>query len=73
MRCLAGVTALVFLGVSSVLMAQTKLSPHWEELTGPDFIEAIHQADGVCMLPFGIMEKHGEFYEESAHPLDTKQ
>lgn len=36
-----------------------KLSPQWEELTGPDFIRAIHQAQGVCLLPFGILEKHG--------------
>jgi creatinine amidohydrolase len=38
---------------------QTKLSVHWEELTGPDFIEAIKRAQGMCLLPFGIMEKHG--------------
>jgi creatinine amidohydrolase len=35
------------------------LSPQWEELTGPDFIQAIRQSQGVCLLPFGIMEKHG--------------
>ena len=39
--------------------AETGLSVHWEELTGPDFIQAIHQAQGVCVLPFGIIEKHG--------------
>jgi creatinine amidohydrolase len=39
--------------------AANKLSPQWEELTGPDFITAIHQAQGVCLLPFGIIEKHG--------------
>ena len=39
--------------------AQNNLSVHWEELTGPDFIAAIHQAQGVCVLPFGIIEKHG--------------
>ena len=38
---------------------QNKLSVHWEELTGPDFIEAIKRAQGTCLLPFGIMEKHG--------------
>jgi creatinine amidohydrolase len=32
---------------------------HWEELTGPAFIAAIHQSGGVCLLPFGIIEKHG--------------
>jgi creatinine amidohydrolase len=40
-------------------MGQGKLSVHWEELTGPDFVEAIKRAQGVCLLPFGIMEKHG--------------
>jgi len=38
---------------------QSNLSVHWEELTGPDFIAAIRQAQGVCVLPFGIIEKHG--------------
>lgn len=35
------------------------LSVKWEELTGPDFIKAIHQAQNTCVLPFGIIEKHG--------------
>jgi creatinine amidohydrolase len=39
--------------------AQNNLSVHWEELTGPDFVTAVHQAHGVCVLPFGIIEKHG--------------
>lgn len=38
---------------------QTKLSAHWEELTGPDFVSAIHQAQNTCLLPIGILEKHG--------------
>jgi creatinine amidohydrolase len=38
---------------------QTKLSVHWEELTAPDFVRAIHQSQGTCLLPFGILEKHG--------------
>jgi creatinine amidohydrolase len=39
--------------------AQAKLSAHWEELTAADFREAIHQSQGTCLLPFGILEKHG--------------
>ena len=35
------------------------LSANWEELTGPDFVKALQQARGVCLLPFGIIEKHG--------------
>ena len=42
----------------SALHAQT-LSPKWEELTAPDFVTAIHQSQNTCVLPFGILEKHG--------------
>lgn len=45
--------------IACLAQTENKLSPKWEELTGPDFITAIHQAQGVCMLPFGIIEKHG--------------
>jgi creatinine amidohydrolase len=38
---------------------EAKLSVHWEELTGPDFLEAIKRSQGTCLLPFGILEKHG--------------
>ena len=38
---------------------QTKLSPSWEELTAEDFRTAIQQSEGTCLLPFGIIEKHG--------------
>jgi creatinine amidohydrolase len=39
--------------------AQTKLSTKWEELTAADFRDAIAKAQGTCLLPFGILEKHG--------------
>ena len=39
--------------------AQAKLSVHWEELSAADFRDAINRAQGTCLLPFGIMEKHG--------------
>jgi creatinine amidohydrolase len=39
--------------------AQAKLSVHWEELTAADFRSAIQQSQGTCLLPFGILEKHG--------------
>src|SRR5947207_11300948 len=31
----------------------------WEELTAPDFVNAIQEAKGTCLLPIGILEKHG--------------
>jgi creatinine amidohydrolase len=39
--------------------AQTKLATKWEELTAADFRQGIQQANGTCLLPFGILEKHG--------------
>src|SRR5437773_2589189 len=41
------------------LFAQQKLSVHWEELTADDFRNAIEVSKGTCLLPFGILEKHG--------------
>jgi creatinine amidohydrolase len=39
--------------------AQSKLSVKWEELSAADFRQAIQQSKGTCLLPFGILEKHG--------------
>lgn len=49
----------LFFLAASCLNAQTKLSPKWEELTAADFRQGIQQAKGACLLPFGILEKHG--------------
>ena len=49
----------------SILYAQSPpaapppLSVHWEELTAADFKAGIARAQGTCLLPFGILEKHG--------------
>jgi creatinine amidohydrolase len=53
------VAVLLFLGVAVSSRAQGKFSTRWEELTGADFREAISAAHGTCLLPFGILEKHG--------------
>jgi creatinine amidohydrolase len=47
-----------FLVISSV-KSQSKLSAKWEDLTAADFRQAIQQSKGTCLLPFGILEKHG--------------
>lgn len=72
MRCglFASMALVLFSG--GVCAAQSKLSPKWEELTGPDFIQAIHQAQGVCVLPFGILEKHGPHLPIGTDLLDVR-
>jgi len=48
---------------ASVAWAQTpappKLPVQWEELSAAEFKDGIARAQGTCLLPFGIMEKHG--------------
>jgi len=39
--------------------SQNKLSVQWEELTAAEFKDAVTRAQGTCLLPIGIMEKHG--------------
>ena len=53
--------ALLFASAASAQTpaAPGKLSVHWEELTAADFRDAITRAQGTCLLPIGIMEKHG--------------
>ena len=52
--------------------AQPKLSVHWEELTAADFREGIHRSQGTCLLPFGILEKHGPHLPLGTDLLDVR-
>ena len=49
--------------LTTVLMAQqanqTNLPFKMEELTSPKFAKAVDLARGVCVIPLGIIEKHG--------------
>ena len=51
--------AFFVVAIAASAWGQTGLPTKWEELTAPDFVKAIQQAQGVCVLPFGIIEKHG--------------
>jgi len=53
-------------------LAQQKLSAHWEELTAPDFLRAITLSGGTCVLPFGIIEKHGPHLPLGTDLLDVR-
>ena len=66
---LVALFALLFTGRAQ---SQSSLSAKWEELTAPDFVRAIHQAQGVCVLPFGIIEKHGPHLPLGTDLLDVR-
>jgi creatinine amidohydrolase len=52
--------------------AKSRLSVHWEELTAADFREGIHRSQGTCLLPFGILEKHGPHLPLGTDLLDVR-
>ena len=66
----------MILNVSHLASAQaappSKLSVHWEELTAADFREGIHRSQGTCLLPFGILEKHGPHLPLGTDLLDVR-
>ena len=51
--------ATLLISGTTPVQGQDKLSSKWEELTAGDFELAIAKAQGTCLLPFGILEKHG--------------
>jgi creatinine amidohydrolase len=62
----------VVAGFPLIARAQEKLSVHWEELTAPDFVKAIERSLGTCVLPFGILEKHGAHLPLGTDLLDVR-
>ncbi|PYT28496.1 MAG: creatininase [Acidobacteria bacterium] len=49
----------VFGLVSAAQACAQSLPVKWEELTAGDFVKALEKSQGTCVLPFGILEKHG--------------
>jgi creatinine amidohydrolase len=47
-------------------------SVRWEELTAEDFRSAIQRSQGTCLLPFGILEKHGPHLPLGTDLLDVR-
>jgi creatinine amidohydrolase len=73
MRIKCGVVGLTVALLScAACLGQGSLSAKWEELTGPDFVQAVHQSQGVCVLPFGIIEKHGPHLPLGTDLLDVR-
>jgi creatinine amidohydrolase len=56
----------------SLAQSKPQLSTKWEELTASDFRDAIDAAQGTCLLPFGILEKHGPHLPLGTDLLDVR-
>lgn len=58
------IPSIVFLSIACLPVKAQDSGPGqlpflWNELTAPDFAKAIDLSNGVCILPAGIIEKHG--------------
>jgi creatinine amidohydrolase len=51
--------ACLLLTAAAPAWSQSASPVRWEELTAADFKDAVARAQGTCLLPFGILEKHG--------------
>ncbi|GAC1620724.1 MAG: creatininase family protein [Candidatus Acidiferrum sp.] len=67
---LLAVTIAMFMAVPA--RPQAKPAVRWEELTAADFREAIQKSRGTCVLPFGILEKHGPHLPLGTDLLDVR-
>lgn len=51
----------------------TPLPVKYEELTAPEFIQAVEKSGGVCLIPIGILEKHGPHLPLGTDLLDVRE
>lgn len=71
--------ALLFLITSVAAYCQGKesinndLPVKWEELTAPDFIKAVEKSEATCVIPLGIMEKHGPHLPLGTDLIDVRE
>ncbi len=72
LRVLALVAVISAVAQSQTVAPQSQLSVHWEELTAADFKEGIQRSQGTCLLPFGILEKHGPHLPIGTDLLDVR-
>jgi creatinine amidohydrolase len=63
----------VLLYSQATTVKSSGLPAKWEELTSPDFVKALTDAGGVCIIPMGIIEKHGPHLPLGTDLLDVRE
>jgi creatinine amidohydrolase len=53
--------------------AQQSLPYKYEDITSPKFINAVEKSGGVCIIPLGIMEKHGPHLPLGTDMYESRQ
>ncbi|MBP7705934.1 MAG: creatininase family protein [Candidatus Aminicenantes bacterium] len=65
--------AAVSAGQKAAPNAGEKLSVRYEELTAPDFARAVAASGGTCIVPLGILEKHGPHLPLGTDLIDCRE
>ncbi len=64
----------VFLGIVSLVFSQKPTIPfYFEELTSPQMAEAIQLSGKTCIIPLGILEKHGPHLPVGTDLLESRE
>ena len=50
-----------------------ELPVKYEELTAPEFVDAVELSGGICIIPMGIMEKHGPHLPLGTDLIDVRE
>lgn len=50
-----------------------ELAVKWEELTSPDFVKAVELSAKTCLIPLGILEKHGPHMPLGTDLIDVRE
>jgi creatinine amidohydrolase len=67
------------LGLAGILLARGAAKPapglpvRYEELTAPDFTQAVARSQSTCIIPVGILEKHGPHLPLGTDLLDCRE
>ncbi|MGE5457640.1 MAG: creatininase family protein [Methanococcaceae archaeon] len=73
---LALISVLIFNNTQTVAAATdstTSVPIRYEEITSPDFVRAVAQSASTCIIPFGILEKHGPHLPLGTDLLDARE
>lgn len=74
---LAGVLVLVLAATLPARQAAKQAAPtlpvRYEELTAPDFVQAVARSGATCVIPLGILEKHGPHLPIGTDLIDCRE
>lgn len=70
---LAAVAAAAAAAPQATTPAGAPLSVRYEELSAPDLVKAVARSGGTCLVPLGILEKHGPHLPLGTDLIDCRE